>query len=325
MLLFLRNCFRFFLIQLSLIFICLPVNASPVNNLLDSGLQQLYQENYQAAQSIFDDILNSNPEEIKAQQYRCFAHLNLEKYDRAIADCSTALQQNPKLTQAYLWRGLAYYRKANYQEAIKNYDQILAQTPEHPQALYNRGLAQSAIGQHSEALADYNQALQSPSLNQQEKATIYNDRGIVYLDKQQYEMAKADFTKALEIDRNNSRTHYHLGCACHYLGENQTAIFYFTKSLQHSPDNPSVYVSRGLAYHQLNQTQIAIEDLEIAANTISKKLTPLLSPQPPFGRGALVDAYGTAFSLRCVAPVDRNGITSSIIKGNRKQPLKFVI
>ena len=45
------------------------------------------------------------------------------------------------------------------------------------------------------------------------------------------------------------------------------------------------------------------------ANTISKKLTPLLSPQPPFGRGALVDAYGTAFSLRCVAPVDRNGIT----------------
>jgi len=271
MLLFLRNCFRFFLIQLSLIFICLPVNASPIDDLIESGLQQLYQANYQVAQSIFDEILNSNPEEIKAQQYRCFAHLNLENYDRAIADCSIALQQNPRLTQAYLWRGLAYYRSGNYPEAIKNYNQVLAQTPEHPQALYNRGLAQSAIAQYDQALADYNQALQSQSLNQQEKATIYNDRGIVYLEKQQYEMAKADFAKALAIDQNDSRTHYHLGCACHYLGEHQTAIFYFTKSLQHSPDNPSVYVSRGLAYHQLNQTQIAIEDLELAVNLLNNQ------------------------------------------------------
>jgi len=215
MLLFLRNCFRFFLIQLSLIFICLPVNASPTDDLIESGLQQLYQENYQAAQSIFDEILNSNPEEIKAKQYRCFAHLNLENYDRAIADCSKALQQNSRLTQAYLWRGLAYYRSGNYPEAIKNYNQVLAQTPEHPQALYNRGLAQSAfakhgrspIAQYDQALTDYNQALQSQSLDQQEKATIYNDRGIVYLEKQQYEMAKADFAKALAIDQNDSRTH----------------------------------------------------------------------------------------------------------------------
>jgi tetratricopeptide (TPR) repeat protein len=274
MFLFLQNCFRFFLIQLSLIFICLPVNASPTDDLIESGLQQIYQENYQAAQSIFDDILNSNPEEIKAQQYRCFAHLNLENYDRAIADCSTALQQNPNLTQAYLWRGLAYYRSGNYREAIKNYNQVLAQTPEHPQALYNRGLAQSAIGQYTEALADYNQALQSDWLDQEEKATIYNDRGIIYLEKQQYEMAKADFAKALEINQNNSRTHYHLGCACHYLGEHQTAIFYFTKSLQYSPDNPSVYVSRGLAYEQLNQTEMAIEDLEIAANLLNHQGKP---------------------------------------------------
>jgi hypothetical protein len=36
-------------------------------------------------------------------------------------------------------------------------------------------------------------------------------------------------------------------------------------------------------------------------NTISKKLGYSLSPQPPLERGALVD--------RCVAPVDRNGIT----------------
>jgi len=259
---------------LSLIFICLPVNASPIDDLIESGVQQLDQENYQAAQSIFDDVLNSNPEKIKAQQYRCFTHLNLENYDRAIADCSTALQKNPKLIQAYLWRGLAYYRSGNYPEAIKNYNQVLAQTPEHPQALYNRGLAQSAIAQYDQALADYNQALQSQSLDQREKATIYNDRGIVYLEQQQYEMAKADFAKALEIDRNDSRTHYHLGCACHYLGEHQTAIFYFTKFLQHSPDNPSVYVSRGLAYEQLNQTQMAIEDLELAANLFNNQGKP---------------------------------------------------
>jgi tetratricopeptide (TPR) repeat protein len=144
MLLFLQNCVRFFLIQLSLIFICLPVNASPTDDLIESGLQQIYQENYQAAQSIFDDILNSNPEEIKAQQYRCFAHLNLENYDRAIADCSTALQQNPKLIQAYLWRGLAYYRKANTISKKLSYS-LSPQPPLETGALVRRALVDRCV------------------------------------------------------------------------------------------------------------------------------------------------------------------------------------
>jgi hypothetical protein len=42
------------------------------------------------------------------------------------------------------------------------------------------------------------------------------------------------------------------------------------------------------------------------SNTISKKLSYSLSPQPPFETGALVRR---ALVDRCVAPVDRNGIT----------------
>jgi hypothetical protein len=50
-----------------------------------------------------------------------------------------------------------------------------------------------------------------------------------------------------------------------------------------------------------NAVRTFLARYEVRPYTISKKLGYSLSPQPPLERGALVD--------RCVAPVDRNGIS----------------
>jgi len=78
------------------------------------------------------------------------------------------------------------------------------------------------------------------------------------------------------------------------------------RALHHQPPKSSLRSGPSLGGFQ---EIICSKDLSVSYNTISKKLGYRLSPQPPDDRGALVDAYGTAFSLRCVAPVDRNGIT----------------
>ena len=260
---------------LIIVFVSLAV-SSPVlatnSPQIGSGLEHLSQGNYEEARLRFDEILRADSQHLQARQYRCFAHLNLEKYESAIADCSLVIEAKPNELEAYLWRGLAYYRRANYQEAIHNYNQILKQNPDHPQALYNRGLAQSAIAQLDEALADYNQALQlSEGLSEQEKATIYNDRGIVFLQQNQYKKARKDFSQAIQLDQNDSRSLYNLGCVCHYLGEHQTAIKHFTQSLEKAPNNASAYISRGLAFYQLDYTESAIADLKLGANLLKSQ------------------------------------------------------
>lgn len=267
----LRHFLQLILIPLICLLMMSPVQAT-TSDFLNLGVQKLHQENYQAASSIFEDILNTNPHHLKAKQYLCFANLNLNNYNSAIANCSAVIEQKPKQIQAYLWRGLAYYRSNNYQEAIHNYNQILELNPEHLQALYNRGLARSAIAQFSKALTDYNRALeQSPALSQPEKAMIYNDRGIVYLEQKQYQKARKDFSQATHLDENNSRSLYNLGCACHYLGEHQTAIRHFTHAIAQSPDHASAYITRGLAFYQLDYPENAIEDLTTGANLLKSQ------------------------------------------------------
>lgn len=267
----LRRFLQLILIQLVCFLVISPAQATN-SDLLNLGVQKLNQENYQTASSIFEDILTSNPHHLKAKQYLCFANLNLDNYQNAIANCSAVIEKNPKQIQAYLWRGLAYYRSDHYQEAIHNYNQILDLDPEHPQALYNRGLARSAIAQFSEALTDYNRALaQSQALSQQEKAMIYNDRGILYLEQKQYQKAREDFSQATHLDDNNSRSLYNLGCACHYLGEHQTAIRHFTHAIEKSPDHASAYITRGLAFYQLDYPENAIEDLKTGANLLKSQ------------------------------------------------------
>ena len=253
---------------------CLPAQAANSDLIIDA-IERLQQGNHQEAELILNEIIQEDNQHLKARKYRCFANLNLDKYERAIEDCSEVIQQDSQQLQAYLWRGLAYYRRGNYQQAIKNYDQILAQNLEHPQALYNRGLAKSSIGLLSSAITDYNQALQlSDHLSATEKAMIYNDRGIIYLQQQQYHQARKDFSQAIQLDENDARSLYNLGCVCHYLGENQTAIKHFTQSLAQAPNNASAYISRGLAWHQLRFTESAIEDLKQGKNLLKSQGKP---------------------------------------------------
>lgn len=256
---------QFLIIPLMIISMGFPAVATPLD-LMTLGVQKIQEEHYQEALLTFDQVLKDEPENYQARQYRCLTQLNLEKLESAIADCSAVIQENSNSINAYLWRGLAYYRHQNYDAAINDYNYILSQEPNHTQALYNRGLAYSAIAQLPKALSDYNQALENTQhLSQQEKATIYNDRGIVYLQQNQYHQARQDFSQAIHLNQNDSRSLYNLGCVCHYLGEHKTAIKHFTRALEKAPNNPSYYVSRGLAYYQVNDTNSALKDLMTGA------------------------------------------------------------
>jgi len=70
----------------------------------------------------------------------------------------------------------------------------------------NRGIAYGEKGQYDQAISDFNKAIEiNPRYGQ-----AYNNRGIVYRLKGQYDQAISDFNKAIEINPRDAQTYNNL-------------------------------------------------------------------------------------------------------------------
>ena len=79
----------------------------------------------------------------------------------------------------------------------------------------NRGMAYRDKGQYDQAISDYNKAL---GINPR-YAYAYNNRGIAYGDKGQYDQAISDFNKALEVNPRYAEAYNNRGRAYYLKGE----------------------------------------------------------------------------------------------------------
>ena len=76
----------------------------------------------------------------------------------------------------------------------------------NPKFYNNRGIAYGEKGQYDQALSDFNKAIEiNPRY-----VKAYNNRGIVYRLKGQYDQAISDFNKAIEINPRDAQTYNNL-------------------------------------------------------------------------------------------------------------------
>jgi tetratricopeptide (TPR) repeat protein len=143
---------------------------------------------------------------------------------------------------------------------------VIQLKPQDYRAYYNRGLARFDQEDYESAIADYNQALrQTPTPYSQALSSVYNDRGLVYLQLGNLTGAIADFSLAIRLNTDDARAYYNRGCACHRQGAYSHAIRDFTQSIQRHPNQAEAYVNRGIARYQLGYQQAALKDLQRGA------------------------------------------------------------
>jgi Flp pilus assembly protein TadD len=76
----------------------------------------------------------------------------------------------------------------------------------NPKFYNNRGIAYGEKGQYDQAIADFNKAIEiNPRYDK-----AYNNRGIVYRLKGQYDQAISDFNKAIEINPTDAQAYNNL-------------------------------------------------------------------------------------------------------------------
>ena len=128
---------------------------------------------------------------------RGLLHVDMDQFDRAIADYDRAIEIEPDLAAFYQSRAEAYAKNDERNRAIADYDKAAELIPKDSASFYLlRGNAYALRGEFEKAFADFNKAMAlAPKY-----ALAYRDRGQTYVTAGKTAMAKADFAKAKELD-----------------------------------------------------------------------------------------------------------------------------
>ena len=132
-------------------------------------------------------------------------------------------------------------------------------------AFDNRGVAYRLKGQYDRALQDYEQALQLNPSN----ANAYNNRGIIFRIKGEYGRAIADYDEAIWLRKGDfPAAYYNRALAYADKGDYEQSLRDFDVVMRFNPKNALAMYARGLTL--LKKGDIVAGEAEIsAANAIN--------------------------------------------------------
>lgn len=96
-------------------------------------------------------------------------------------------------------------------------------------------------------------------------AIAHFNRGISYIQKKQYDLALAEFTRAIELDPNYTEAYLGRGMIYTIYEQWRPAFQDLNTAIRLNPREAYAYHFRGIVYLAFNQKQNAIADLTTAA------------------------------------------------------------
>lgn len=207
-------------------------NYAPLVGLL--GLISSEQSNFKEAITYFDKaiLLSPNDYSIYIHKGLCYKHMKSLTNSK---DCFIkAIELYPQSSVAYDNLGDYYYsNNIDIELALKNFKLAIEFGPDNTHALVSFAGALNKQKKKDEALALIEKALKINS----DYAYAYYQKGAIYYDNEEYDLGCAAFSKAVDLQPNNTNF---LNAYAHCLVESQEiseAIDLYEKVLDIDPDN----------------------------------------------------------------------------------------
>ena len=118
------------------------------------------------------------------------------------------------------------------------------------------------------AIADYTDLIQKANANWED----YNQRGMAYHAKGQYDLAIADYTQALAKD-GNADVHYNRGLVYRDKGNLNDALADFEAAIRKKNDEPNYFVALGIVHYMKSAYDLSVRDLDKAIELAFKNTT----------------------------------------------------
>jgi tetratricopeptide (TPR) repeat protein len=274
------------------------------------GRLRAYQAEDNLAIADLDQAIQLKPDQARFYVRRSRLLIRSRQLDRALADCDRAIERDPQSTEAFVLRSSIWLSKGDSQRARADLDEAIRldpikppDNPVSPDGRRRQSLdpnvppAQAAqpppsrgAGREEQPADDENPANQ-PEL---ESAPDLVDRGLTWLERQEYNKAIADFTSAIRLDPQSdqayagraqawARKHYRDREAADYTeairlaprkvgyrvsraiswsaqGRHDQAIADYDDAIRLEPDNPTLYVARGNEWRRHLKLDTALTD-----------------------------------------------------------------
>jgi tetratricopeptide (TPR) repeat protein len=128
---------------------------------------------------------------------------------------------------------------------------------EDAESYHSRGFTHFSKSQYDLALADFNKAIELDPAS----LVAYHNRGVVYFDLGRLPPAIADFTKAIDLGLTGKGSYHLRGVALGKQGQYDLAIEDLNKALEIDPKDASIYTNRGILYLLKGHFKQTISDL----------------------------------------------------------------
>lgn len=186
----------------------------------------------------------------------------LNAYAESISNSTNA---NSELTTVYLERGLLYSKKGKYELAIKDFNKALSLNVERAPYfdLYlEKGRCHRKLKQYTQSIADLSTAIEKHKATGNTKiaAVALNDLGLSFFENKEFDQALDRFSKACEMDIDNSIYLNNKALALTNLERLEIAILDFEKSIMLNNQDSRTYYNRANVYVALEEYKLAHED-----------------------------------------------------------------
>lgn len=218
-------------------------------------------DDFTKAFTLDSNIANRYP---VAYSGRGFSLMCLNMYSAALDDITQILELNPNDAKYYSLRGQCLGNLGRYDDALSDYEHAIDIDPSIVDYYINVSCSLLKLHQYDKCISILTTALSLNAKND-DKLSIYLNRGSAYFMNGDYEEALIDFDLAISINPK-SITGYFNKCLClNSIEKYEESIDCCSQALVMGGDS-GLYELRGKCFYQLEQYEDALADFISARN-----------------------------------------------------------
>ena len=154
--------------------------------------------------------------------------------------------------------GVVYHGMKNHSLSLQCYQKALELDPNDYELIYQVGCDLIELNDLGNAYKAFRHVLALKP----ETAGAHTNIGAIYDKIKNFEKAKTEWLKAIEVDPKESVALSYLGCFEAEHGDHKLALAYFNKALKYRPDDVNAYVNVATALYEAGKTSEALQIYE---------------------------------------------------------------
>ncbi len=180
---------------------------------------------------------------------RAVSYYSLGEFDAALKDLDLFIPQYPNVSQAKLLRAFIYREQGDDVKQLENLEEAMASQPPNPDLLKWRGMLYLQKSEYEKAKQDL---MLARLLQDDPEVETY--LGLVYYNVHQKDSAYMSFNKSIELDAMYSPAYLYAGSVSLEDNNYKLALEYLNLALRLDPKNKEAIFYKGIALIELDRT-----------------------------------------------------------------------